>query len=526
MQPFLWTLILYAVSPDTAVVCPEDFREALAPWIAHRQAQGYQPVLLSNEQSAAEIRADIRRLADAAPLRSIVLVGDVPDDSDHDRNARRLSTPTHFVAARVTLHWGSEPAIATDNPYGDLDGDGVPEIPVGRLSVRSAEQLKLVVQKIIDYETSTDHGTWHRQINLVAGVGGFGPLADSVVELVTRRLLTDGIPDHYETTMTHASWQSPYCPDPRRFRDVALARMNEGCMFWVYIGHGHQRQLDAVRIPGAAFPIMSVPDVAEMRAQRGLPIALMLACHTGAFDRPQDCLAELMVRQPGGPVAVISGSRVTMPYAMAVLSAALIDQVFRDGPRTLGEAFCRAKQSLADTRPDDPNRQLLDALASAVSPMPDRLAEERHEHLALFNLLGDPLLMIHRQTGIPLDVPDQITAGEALTVRGRSEISGSGIVEIVSRRDRLKNQVTTRRHFQWSDEFLRSMDATYQQANDRVWLQKPFEAHGEPFALRVDLPPEARGPCYVRVWIENSHGAAQGTTRVFVHPAPAVVGAE
>jgi hypothetical protein len=110
MQPFLWTLILYAVSPDTAVVCPEDFREALAPWIAHRQAQGYQPVLLSNEQSAAEIRADIRRLADAAPLRSIVLVGDVPaksDDSDYDRNARRLSTPTHFVAARVKVSTGA-----------------------------------------------------------------------------------------------------------------------------------------------------------------------------------------------------------------------------------------------------------------------------------------------------------------------------------------------------------------------------------------------------------------------------------
>jgi hypothetical protein len=192
----------------------------------------------------------------------------------------------------------------------------------------------------------------------------------------------------------------------------------------------------------------------------------------------------------------------------------------------LGEAFCRAKQTMADTRPDDPNRQLLDALASAVSPMRDRLAEERHEHLALFNLLGDPLLTIHRQTGIPLDVPDQIIAGEALTVRGRSKISGSGIVEVVSRRDRLKNNVTARRHFRWSDEFLRSMDAAYQQANDRVWLRKPFEANGEPFALRVDLPPETRGPCYVRVWIENSDGAAQGATRVFVHPAPAVVGAE
>jgi hypothetical protein len=510
---------------DTAVVCPADFREALSPWIAHRVAQGYRPVFLSSERSAAEIRDDIRRLARSGHLRYVVLVGDTMPDAYAERDQRRHFAPTHYQPAKVNIRWGSEPEIATDNPYGDMDGDGVPELAVGRLSVRNADELGILVKKILDYENSADHGLWHRRINLVAGVGGFSPLADSILELATKKFLTDGIPDDYETTMTYASWQSPYCPDPRRFRDVALARMNEGCLFWVYIGHGNKRHLDAVRTPAASYPILSVPDVAAMHAERGLPIALMLACYTGAFDLPQDCLAEYMLRQPRGPVAVISGSRVTMPYAMAVMSNALMDQVFRTKAATLGEAFFRAKQAMVRVQPEDPNRQLLDALAAAISPLPDQLADERHEHLALFNLLGDPLLKIRRPADIALGAPENITAGETLTVSGRSDMSGHGVVEIVSRRDRLKTDIPTRRQFDLSDQFLRSLDAAYQRANDAVWVRQAFAANGQAFAVQVELPPETRGPCYVRAWIESPDGAAQGATRVFVHRAP-TAGAE
>ena len=44
--------------------------------------------------------------------------------------------------------------------------------------------------------------------------------------------------------MTYASLASPYCPDPRKFHDTTIGRFNEGCLFWVYIGHGHPTGLD------------------------------------------------------------------------------------------------------------------------------------------------------------------------------------------------------------------------------------------------------------------------------------------
>jgi len=212
-----------------------------------------------------------------------------------------------------------------------------------------------------------------------------------------------------------------------------------------------------------------------------------------------------------------------MPYAMAVMGNAMMDQAFRVETPTLGDMFCQAKQAMVRENPQDPNRQLLDALAAAISPLPDRLAEERHEHLALFNLLGDPLLRIPRPVPIQLSTAESTTGGQTLNVQGRCELPGHGVLEIVCRRDRLKADPAPRRQFDPDDRFLRSFDTVYREANDRVWARQTFVSDGRAFDLQVDVPPETRGPCYVRAWIESDSGSAQGATRVFVrHAAPAV----
>src|SRR5207249_8729713 len=41
---------------------------------------------------------------------------------------------------------------ASDDWFGDLDDDGVPEIAVGRLAVQTSEQAAAVVQKLIAYD--------------------------------------------------------------------------------------------------------------------------------------------------------------------------------------------------------------------------------------------------------------------------------------------------------------------------------------------------------------------------------------
>jgi hypothetical protein len=292
--------------------------------------------------------------------------------------------------------------------------------------------------------------------------------------------------------------------------------LNEGCLFWVYIGHGNKQRLDRVQIPAASYPILEYTDTQYLQTARGLPIALMLACYTGAFDQPSDCIAEAMLRQPRGPVAVICGSRVTMPYAMAVMSNTLMDQVFRQEPGTLGQRFCQAKQETARQDRNDPNRQLLDAVAAAISPSADLLPAERLEHLALFNLLGDPLLRMPNSEPVQLETPSSTVAGEPVPLRIKSELAGRGMIEIVTRRDRLKTDLPGRPYFDPSDAFLRSFDPSYLQANDRVWIRRSFLSNGQPVELQLAVPLAARGHCYVRVWIEGQQASAQGATRLFV----------
>ena len=160
---------------------------------------------------------------------------------DNDRAVRERCVPTHHARAVVNVKFGSEPEIASDNWYADLDDDRLPDVAIGRLTPDSPADFAEMVQKILAYERSADFGPWRRQIQFIAGLGGFGPLADAVLESSAKSLIGSGVPAPYTTTMTYGSWQSPYCPDPREFRQVTIDRLNEGSLFWVYIGHGQQR---------------------------------------------------------------------------------------------------------------------------------------------------------------------------------------------------------------------------------------------------------------------------------------------
>ncbi len=424
--------------------------------------------------------------------------------------------PTGLVAAKVNVAWGSEPEIATDNGYADLDDDQLPDLAIGRLCVRSREELQTQVRKILFYEKYPDPGRWQRQINLVAGIGSFGPVTDTMIEMATKKFLTGGIPAAYQTTMTYANWQSPYCPDPCRFREATLFRLNEGCLFWIYIGHAQQRFLAPVLVPGAVFPILDVDDSRRVNAAQGLPIAVFLACYTGAFDQAEDCLAEALLRAEGGPVAAICGSRVTMPYGMAVMSDALLDEYFVRRRATVGELLLAAKRRMGADEKDNPRRQLLDALAAAISPAADQLPAERLEHVALFNLLGDPLLRLPQPSPIEVHAADTVRGGELLNVSGRCELAGEGWIELVCRRDRSRVSLPSRRQFVPTNEFLRSFQEGYRQANDPVWVAQRFTATGGDFELQLVVPPDCSGPCHVRVCVVAADDLALGAADVFV----------
>jgi hypothetical protein len=203
-------------------------------------------------------------------------------------------------------------------------------------------------------------------------------------------------------------------------QERVIDRLNEGCAYWVYIGHGDEYSLVSApnRPSSRSHTVFSAGDARRIQPVGGPSIALFLACRTGAFDKRHDCLAEELLRAPAGPVAVIAGSRATMPYAMAILGQGMMVEAFENRRRTVGEVFLHAKRRLLPPASDrrvglatfvavSRAFQLIPAdvipvslrmaalrIVRSLGTLPSDLMQERAEHVALFNLVGDPLLRL------------------------------------------------------------------------------------------------------------------------------------
>jgi hypothetical protein len=513
----LLSLVALPAQADTVVVCPPAFRAAIEPWRAFRAAQGRQIVVVV-AKSGEQVRAQIRQVAKTGKLEYIVLVGDADRPSANNSSARAFHVPAHYVPAKVNTRWGSEPEIATDNWYADLDDDQLPDAAIGRLSADTPEQLTAIVRKIMAYENLRAEGQWRRHINLVAGLGGFGTLVDSALEAAAKSIIAGGIPAEYSTSFTHASWRSPYCPPPASVGDAVIDRMNEGCLFWVYMGHGQPRELDRVRVPGEEYSIFRAEDVPRVAVRQGAPIALFLACYTAAYDAHDDCLAEELLRAERGPVAVIGGSRVTMPYAMSLLGLEMLKECFLSRRATIGDVLLHAKRNLVlGDRTDERSKQL-DSIASLLSPAGSDLADERLEHIHLFNLLGDPLLGLVHPLAVQVDTPGTAKPGDRLAVTGTCPVDGSAMIELALRRDRLKFRSAPRQDYDASAGASDGYRRTYEAANDTTLASMGSQVVAGKFAAELTVPADARGDCHVRVFVQGREKFAAGAADVRIAP--------
>ena len=68
-----------------------------------------------------------------------------------------------------------------------------PPAPGSGVLINSPAELTTIVAKILAYEQNRDFGPWRQRVNFIAGVGGFSPMVDTVIETATSKLLTSGI---------------------------------------------------------------------------------------------------------------------------------------------------------------------------------------------------------------------------------------------------------------------------------------------------------------------------------------------
>jgi hypothetical protein len=401
--------LLLAVAPDTLVVCPQQFRHALEAWHSYRSSQGHTIKVVEPSGSGDDLRRTIRTVARSGHLETIVLIGDAPHPGSTTQSP---GVPTNYVTAHVNVRWGSEPQIATDIRYADTNEDGLPDVAVGRIPVDTAGELTRVIEKTIRYESKLAPDPASREINVFAGIGGFGSMIDQVIESAAHQLATQFVPKDHHVHLLRAAKSTPLQVMSTQIRN----QLKQESEAWIYLGHGDRQALIGYATNAGAVPILTTADLARRPLEpgsRGAPLAILLACHAGAFDAQHDCFAEELLVQPGGPVGVLASTRVSMPYGNIVLGCELMRARFVDRSQTLGQWLLTAQTRMLADSEEDPCRKALDQVATGLAPPPVDLLRERREHVAMYHLLGDPLTRIPSSTADNVKHPDVRIAAES-----------------------------------------------------------------------------------------------------------------
>lgn len=411
------------------LVADEALDAVAEDWIGYRRQQGWavQLVRLSrgSPTSPQDLQATLRGLAGPAresgsPQVSVLLLGDAD------------VIPTfRFPQPDPRLVDRADPEFSSDHPYQLLDDlDELPDLALGRIPVRTPDAARAVLEKIRRYEQGdfVADPAWRHRLTFVAGEGRFGP-ADAILESLFRTLVDRMVPERFELSMTYASPGSIYCPPPSKLEETIAGRFAEPALWVNYLGHGFAEGLDRMRWGSKHVPMLTKASLERFATPRdSLPIAFFGCCSVGWFDRPEGkpSLAELLLEAPGGPVAIIAGSRPTHPYGTAILQKDLIRGLLNDRVATVGELDLQATRSMLLPDSDDTMIDLLARPIAAVGQWPCSLRDLRLMHVRMYNLLGDPCTRIAHPPA-----PSGGLRLEGSTLRGTVPGVRTGLAEVL-----------------------------------------------------------------------------------------------
>ncbi len=284
---------------------------------------------------------------------------------------------------------------------------GRADMAVGRLSARTNEEAKIVVDKIIGYGRREHAGAWQNTICLMGDDGnGNNHMADaeSLVGIIEN--CDDGYHlnkiywDAYtrETSATGNSY-----PEVEK---LIKQQLNEGALFMNYSGHGAAYCLSHEQT-------LKLADMKNASSGGRLPLWLTASCDIAPFDSNEDNLGETaLFNSNGGAIAFVGTTRTVYMDRNRLINQTFTSKVLeKDAAGTLrytiGEALQQAKNTLVESSKD--------------------LSQNKLHYM----LLGDPALRLAAPTArVVIDSMAgqafsagtvKLSAGKQVTVKGHIE---------------------------------------------------------------------------------------------------------
>jgi hypothetical protein len=216
--------------------------------------------------------------------------------------------------------------VASDDWLADFNADGVADLAIGRLPVRTTGQADTMVNKIISYENMTPDP--NRAAMLVAD-HTFEAASSSV-----QSLLPSGMP--VQVINRNDS-------DDASIHNQIMSALNQGPQVANYFGHGSTGVWTSALL-------LSNDDAPLFTNTNRLTVFTMMTCYNGFFqDAVNDSLAESLLKAPGGAVAVWASTALTEPDGQTTIDQEFYRQIFAAQPATLGDASRAAKLTTSDS---------------------------------------------------------------------------------------------------------------------------------------------------------------------------------
>jgi len=425
-------------------------------------------------------------LDDDAPVY-LLLLGDVPS-GPYELNGHIPAVPCNNIIG----------GCLTDNDYGDLDGDNVPDVAVGRIPASTNEQALEYLDKLKRHESEYKVGLWNRRVSVYTGEANFGMEIDAMLEMAVMKGLTK-VSHAFDIIGAYDNSGSSYYYMP--FEEKVIDLFNQDNVMVVYIGHGSTewtQGLDSDQVP-------------KVHCKNRLPATLFFACHAGNYAGNDDCLAEELLWKDDGPIVTYGSSDVSHPYGNAVLVYESQRAVLNSRAPTFGLALLESKvQSIVN---QDEFRDFIDAAAQLEVPE-YQLVIIRDQHLDLYNLLGDPAAAV-RYPGSDA-VFDDVEGGmsaDQIRVQGTAPGVGDGTawVTLEMERDVILWPLDP---VDPDDPDQQTVQSNWEKAVDKVLSSAEVDVVSGAFEADLDVPDGLpTGAYWIKVYayddVSDSFGAVQ-----------------
>jgi hypothetical protein len=309
--------------------------------VAQRQSQGFTVSIVDIDDVYDEfsyglhgpqaIRDFLQHAATqwATPPSYVIFAGDASLDPRNYQGSGDFDfVPTKLVDATYN-------ETASDDWLTDFDDDGIANIPIGRLPVRTLADANHIVSKIVNFTPLPQP----QKAMMVADEDQFNIFGFAATNDAFQSLL----PGNMSVQRLNRAPQPQGVPAQNLVKADIVNGFNSGPALVNYSGHGNIDVWTGVSL-------FTSSDALALANGNQLPFVVVMDCLNGYFQDPVLLsLSEAWLKAPnGGAVAAFASSGLTIAQGQHDMGHELYTQLYSGAPMALGDAIKIAKGSTFD----------------------------------------------------------------------------------------------------------------------------------------------------------------------------------